>query len=625
MENENQILKAALQYYDMGFSIIPIGENKRPIIAEWKSYQTTRATKEQIIKWFEQSTRVNIGIITGRISNIIVIDVDDKDADTSGLTPTAIVKTGRGFHYYYLHPGFPVSCGILRYKIDIKGDGGYVIAPPSLHASGCHYEWVCHPNDVGFADLPQWAFGEKKNIKSNQSNNIAAEHKVYEGRRNDAATRFAGKLLHGLPRENWELGWPTMQKWNQETCVPPLPESELRKTFESIAGREVSKPTANNMKRSNIVASNAVMIRFSDIQSEPLSWLWPGRIALGKLTLIVGDPCLGKSLLTTTLAAIVSKGYPFPVDNVQAPKGDVILLSAEDDAADTTKPRLEAAEADCERIHILKAVQVESSEGEQTQRMFSLKSDLAVLEKLLPSIPECRLLVIDPISAYLDGTESHNNSDVRGLLAPLAALAANYKIAIIAVSHLNKGYGGNALYRTMGSLAFVAAARAAYVVTKDENNPQRRLFLPVKNNLSRDNTGLAYSVMTAANDAPLIAWETEPVSITADEALTPIEPDQEHTATDEAVNFLRDVLAKGAMKASDVQKEARQAGISDKSLRRGREKLGIKPRKSNFTGGWEWSLTEDAQVNQDAHSIDEGTLENAGHLHNQIDTLYDDG
>src|SRR3989338_10075825 len=121
-------------------------------------------------------------------------------------------------------------------------------------------------------------------------------------------------------------------------------------------------------------STQAIVVRLSDIQSEPISWLWQGRIALGKLTLIVGDPGLGKSLITSTLAAIVSKGYLFPVDNSQAPIGDVILLSAEDDVADTTKPRLEAADADCARIHALQAVQETDDEGTPVQRMFSLKS-----------------------------------------------------------------------------------------------------------------------------------------------------------------------------------------------------------------------------------------------------------
>ena len=357
-----------------------------------------------------------------------------------------------------------------------------------------------------------------------------------------------------------------------------------------------------------------IVVRLADIQSVPISWLWPERIALGKLTLIVGDPNLGKSLLTAAMAAIVSKGYQWPVDKTAAPTGDVILLSAEDDAADTTKPRLEAADADCARIYLLQAVHAEDADGTQVQRMFSLKRDMVRLEELLSSLPECRLLVIDPISAYLDGTESHNNSDVRGLLAPLAALAAQYKIAVVAVSHLNKGSSGNALYRAMGSLAFVAAARAAYVVTKDEHNPQRRLFLPAKNNLAQDTTGLAYTVVTAPNGAPVIAWESELITITADEALAIPEPNEERNATDEAMEFLRDTLATAPMQVSQVQKEARQAGISEKCLCRAREKLGVRSTKSDYAGGWVWGLPEDAQGAEDAPPKTEGTLDAPGHL-----------
>lgn len=353
------------------------------------------------------------------------------------------------------------------------------------------------------------------------------------------------------------------------------------------------------VKNENASSAKALVTRLSDIQSVPISWLWPGRIARGKVTLIVGDPGLGKSLLTTTLAAIVSKGYQWPVDNTVASIGDVILLSAEDDAADTTKPRLEALQADCTRIHILQAIQEVNDEDEQVERMFSLKKDIAKLEQLLFSLPESHLLVIDPISAYLDGTESHNNSDVRGLLAPLAALAARHNIAVIAVSHLNKGSSNNAMYRAMGSLAFVAAARAAYVVTKDKTKPERRLFIPTKNNLAQDNTGLAYSVLGTENGQPIIVWEQEPITVTADEALIPLEPSEDKTGTDEAVDFLQSILSKSSMKVIDIQKEARAAGISEKSLRRAREKLGIKPKKSNFNEGWEWGLPEGALNTQD--------------------------
>ena len=129
------------------------------------------------------------------------------------------------------------------------------------------------------------------------------------------------------------------------------------------------------------------------------------------------------------------------------------------------------------------------------------------------------MIVIDPISAYLDGTESHNNAEVRAVLAPLAKLAAEVGAAVVCVTHLNKGSQSSALYRATGSLAFVAAARAAYAVTKDKDNPSRRLILPMKNNLAPDTSGIAYAVV-APQGIPIVAWEPTPVTITADEALS---------------------------------------------------------------------------------------------------------
>jgi hypothetical protein len=365
-----------------------------------------------------------------------------------------------------------------------------------------------------------------------------------------------------------------------------------------------------------ISASKAVTICMADVQSKPISWLWPGRIALGKLTLISGDPGLGKSLLTATMAATVSKGYKWPLTDSVSPVGQVVLLSAEDDPGDTIRPRLDAAGADCKRIHILQAIRDVDSRGNPAQRMFSLQSDLVALEELLPSIPDCHLLIIDPISAYLDGAESHNNSDVRGLLAPLAKLASDQGIAIVLVQHLNKNSSSNAMYRAIGSIAFVAAARASYIVTKDQNNPERRLVVPVKNNLAKDNTGLAYSVVEAENGAPVIVWETEPVTMTADEALAPSESDKEKTGTDWAEEVLLIVLAGGPIPAIKVQKEAEAAGISKKELRMAQKRLGIKPKKADFKGGWEWSLPqhEDALKDEGVLPKNEGILGTKGHL-----------
>jgi putative DNA primase/helicase len=125
------------------------------------------------------------------------------------------------------------------------------------------------------------------------------------------------------------------------------------------------------------------------------------------------------------------------------------------------------------------------------RRPFTLEQDLPRLEEVLRDYPETKLVVIDPIAAYCGKVDSHKNTDVRGLLAPLSELASRYHVAIVAVTHLSKTGGTKAVYRAMGSLAFAAAARAVWAIVKDADDPQRRLFLPAKLNLARDPDGLA--------------------------------------------------------------------------------------------------------------------------------------
>lgn len=267
----------------------------------------------------------------------------------------------------------------------------------------------------------------------------------------------------------------------------------------------------------------------------------------------------------------------------------MLVLSGEDDIADTIRPRLDAADAD--PSHVLTIIQDLDPETEELRpRSFSLKRDVVQLDEAVAERPECRLVIIDPISAYLDGTDSHNNSDVRGVLAPLAELAARREVAVVAVSHLNKGGHGSAMYRTTGSLAFVAAARAVYLVGKDKDNPDRRLVLPVKNNLAADNTGIAYSMGVGDNDAPNVMWESDPVTVTADEALasTPAEYEESRPKLSTAKEWLKEMLKDGPMLVEDNRKEARAAGVAWRTLEEAKADLGVKSEKGEFSGKWSW-------------------------------------
>lgn len=306
-------------------------------------------------------------------------------------------------------------------------------------------------------------------------------------------------------------------------------------------------------------------------------------------------------MLTASLAAHVSTGRVWPAGGGACPIGDTLFVSAEDDPADTIRPRLDAAGADPRRVHIVAGVESIDTRGNPERRLLSLKRDLAAIVEAVRSLSSCRLIVIDPVSAYMDGADSHNNAEVRGLLAPLSDLAREIGAAIVAVTHLNKGAGGSALYRATGSLAFVAAARAAFLVTRDKGDPDRRLFLPLKNNLANDANGMAYAILETKG-VPFVAWEDAPVSISADDALgRPEEADHENTLADAAEEWLREVLACGPVKSDDVKQHAKDAGYSWSTIRRAQAAIGIKPKRTGGAGAegrWTWSLPEGEESNQ---------------------------
>ncbi|MBE3071205.1 MAG: AAA family ATPase, partial [Planctomycetes bacterium] len=338
-----------------------------------------------------------------------------------------------------------------------------------------------------------------------------------------------------------------------------------------------------------------VLVCVADVPPERLRWLWQDRIPLGKVTLLYGDPGLGKSFVTLDIAARVSRGLPWPdAPGKQTDPGGVVLLSAEDDVGDTIRPRLDVAGAVLRRIGVLKGVR---HEGDHGQGYFNLASDMVALDKAVRQTPDARLVIIDPISAYLGGTDSHKNADIRGLLAPLADLAARHSVALVCVTHLNKSAGGRALYRAMGSLGFVAAARAGWLVIADAADPHRRLFLPTKMNNAKEPNGMAYTLESVEvpeiGSIGRVLWESGPVTMTADDALAAAAGDpEERTALDSAAEWLKATLADGAMKSNDVKAAAKESGMTWATVRRARDRAGVKVRRQGFgpDGAWYWFL-----------------------------------
>ena len=344
--------------------------------------------------------------------------------------------------------------------------------------------------------------------------------------------------------------------------------------------------------------------RLSDVRAKPIRWLWPGRFARGKVAILAGNPGLGKSQLTASMAAVVTTGGTWPVDRTSCERGNVVFFSAEDDAEDTIRPRLEAAGADLERIFILDAVLDDTG---ARPRAFNLSIDLPRLGEMLLHIGDVALIVIDPITAYLGGIDSHKNADIRALLAPLGELAAKYGAAVVCISHLNKVGTGEALMRVTGSLAFVAAARAAFLIARDREANQRRLFLPIKNNIGNDQSGLAFTVeshnLPGNIETSRVSWEAEAVTITADEIMAPQGDPEELSALDDAKEFLSTLLADGPVSSKQIRVDAEGVGHSWPTIRRAQKALGIEAHKDGMKGPWLWCLPpkmpnkpEDAQA-----------------------------
>lgn len=331
-----------------------------------------------------------------------------------------------------------------------------------------------------------------------------------------------------------------------------------------------------------------IVVRLSSVQPESIRWLWPRRIARGKLNLVIGDPGLGKSLLTIDAAARVTTGKTWP-DGGATDIGDVIMLTAEDGLADTIRPRMDQIKGDVERVQVIKAYRERGQD-----RQLCLGRDLPAIESLIHQT-KAVLLTIDPLSAYLGNIDSKTDAEVRGTLAPLATLAEQTGVAVFGVMHLNKNSQQKAIYRALSSIAFVAAARIVLAVAKDPNNPQRRYLAPVKVNVCAPPATLAYRI----TESGLLVWEQEPVGdLDADTILGTHDDQIDRHSKTEAAQWLREYLRDGERPATSVIKAADQVGISKRTLERAKAVLQIKQRRVGFgnAGQWFWYLPDTSSV-----------------------------
>ncbi len=323
-----------------------------------------------------------------------------------------------------------------------------------------------------------------------------------------------------------------------------------------------------------------------DIAPQPVTWLWPQRFPVGKFCMLAGDPGLGKSYLTLDVASRISLGGKWP-NGGDVPIGNVLIISVEDGMADTIVPRLTLLGADLKRIRCIGAT-VENSEE---TRAFNLQDHLQLLEDQILEF-KATLLILDPVLAFTGNKDTHKSSDVRAVMAPLAEMADATQCTILAIIHLNKKSGEfNSIYRLTGSLDFAAAARSVMVVGKHPDIEGRRVFAPVKMNLSAMPPAIEFAFL----DDGLFAWGQESTLEANDILSVPINPEDKSTR-EQVKDFLLDLLHDGPMYAKDIWRAVDDHGYAKNTVRRAADDIGVQTwqnkGKAGAKGspGWTWGL-----------------------------------
>lgn len=326
----------------------------------------------------------------------------------------------------------------------------------------------------------------------------------------------------------------------------------------------------------------------SDVEPEEVRWLWPGRIPLGKLTILDGDPGLGKSNLTLDIAARVTTGRPMP----DGPSGldrlsGVVILTLEDGLADTVRPRVDASGGDPSRIICVGSV----PDQEEGQRPTAIPADLHYVKIALERVGAL-LVIVDPLTSFIPAdTDTYKDHSVRLLLTKLSVFAEETGAAVVLIRHLNKASGLSALYRGGGSIAFIAAARSGLIVAKDPANPELRILASQKNNLARDPVSLAFHLEEAENGYPHVVWDGESSLAANDLLRNEIKRDGGGER-----EFSRDIvsqaLSHGPMSFKDLCALTHSEGISRSMTRKALADLGCTKSIDGFQGPWRWELPD---------------------------------
>jgi len=361
------------------------------------------------------------------------------------------------------------------------------------------------------------------------------------------------------------------------------------------------------LKASTAATGAPVVVSMETVTRTPLTWLWWPYIAIGKLSMCDGDPGIGKSLLMTQIATALSKSYPLPdqdgtVTFATGGPHTTVMLSTEDGLADTLKPRLEDAGADCSKVKVLTSW----VDADGVEHPFTFL-DMPILERTLQDY-DPRLLIIDPIQAYLgSGVDMHRANETRPLLEALRRLAETYNCAIVCIRHPAKSsQGGKAMHRGLGSVDFIGAARTGLFVEQHPTEPGLALLAQTKSNI-----GPLGRTQVFGKEYGEFRWHG--VSRFSAEMLAGAGRGPDPYAFLEAVSWLEERLHDGfQVPSANLVKDAAEEGLTLPTLRRAKKALGVKSVKVGET--WDWQLPSPKVIPEPTPLLSLASLEMLEHV-----------
>jgi hypothetical protein len=637
------LLASALGYAERGWAVFPCRpRGKEPIIQG--GFKSATTDPEQIRQWWEETPKANIGVAVP--AGVIVVDIDPKaggsealeeirDSVDGELPATLACRTGSGGGHLWFTTDEELKqgAGILGPGLDTRIHGkGYVLVPPSVHPCGKPYRW----KDARFASwspvpLPEWLASRlRRNGKKKTSTfdlppaegtraygEAALEAEVQavtgapEGMRNDRLNKAAyalgqlvagGELDAGMTEAGLlkaaraaglsdreaarTIGSGLQAGAETPRSAPQHPPSHLDRIPPRSEAAE-QEPSETVTEGSDAEQTLGLVIRtMSNVPREDIRPRFGGRLLYGKLGALGGNAGVGKSYLSAVIAAAESQGWKLPGDDHAPPPADVLIASYEDDAGDTIGPRLDALGADSKRIHVIEGVR----DSEDRMRPFGA-SDVSHLETALDSLRDVRLVIVDPVSAFVgSGIDEHRGNEVRGALEGLRRLAAERRVAVLIVMHTRKSSADNALQRLAGSGAYGQLIRTAMFAAHDPDDPSRCAVAHIKHNVTGKAPTLGYKVAEEG-----FFWLGERTDLDGEWLAGHV--DDERSAVDEAGSWLLAYLAEGERPSSEGLEAAAKAGHSERTLRRAlrQERIVSKRKTDPNTGrvtGHVWRLPD---------------------------------